>query len=236
MRRPQLVPLVLAAAVAATAAGCSLVGDPGPPTTQSRTIEDTVTGVELHTSGDVVITTGREAALSITAGSNVIDSLTSGVQGDVLVLGTRGVVGNLGQVDYELALPSVEELTVSGSGTITVKEIDGARLEVTVSGSGAVRADGVNVTDVGATVSGSGSVEIAGKAETLRAVVSGSGRIAGYGLAALDAEVEVSGSGRAEVDAEQSLDARVSGSGEIRYTGSAAVKSQVSGSGSVSPR
>ncbi len=235
MKRSLAIP-VLVSLAGALLAGCTLIGDPGPPTTESRTISDDVTGVELRTSGDVTITTGREAALSITAGSNVIDLLTSDVQSGVLVLATRGIVANLGQVDYEIALPAVEELTVSGSGAITVKEIDGTRLEITVSGSGAVRADGIGTTSVDATVSGSGSVELAGKTEALRVVVSGSGRVAGYDLAALDAEVTVSGSGRAEVDAAQSLDARVSGSGEIRYTGSAAVKSEVSGSGDVSPR
>src|SRR5690625_6542102 len=58
--------------------GCSQAYT-GPSTTQEREIE-TVSVVELDTSGELNVVTGDHAALTVTAGENVIDRLTSEVE------------------------------------------------------------------------------------------------------------------------------------------------------------
>jgi len=224
-------------AVAVLLTGCSLgsfARDPGPPRTEERTIE-AVTEVELATSGELTLTAGDTPSLRITAGAAVAGELTSEVRGDRLVLDTDGSVGNLGEVSYELVLPDVRVLQVSGSGDVRASSLRGLA-EVLLDGSGNVRIEGLETDELTVELSGSGTVTLDGRAGRQRVALDGSGDYRAAELDSDDAEVSVSGSGSADVTVRGSLDAEVSGSGSITHGGGADVTSDVSGSGSVSER
>lgn len=64
--------------------------------------------MSLQTSGDLTITTGGEPALTMTAGQDVIDRLTSEVRDGVLVTRTPGA-----------AIRGSGPITHSGGATVT---------------------------------------------------------------------------------------------------------------------
>jgi len=232
--RSRILALVTASAlVALSLAGCRPAFVTGPLASVSPEIAD-VTAVELDTNGDVVITEG-EPSLTITAPEGVIGRLTADVVAGTLVLGrTGGPMPVIGRVTYQLTVPSLEAITVNGSGDVR-STVSADTLRIEIEGSGDVEVTGIASTDVRVEVSGSGDVELSGTAESLTVELEGSGEIDASGLVVRDAVVEVTGSGDVDVHATETLRAEVSGSGDIRYSGSPDVDSRVTGSGDIEP-
>jgi putative autotransporter adhesin-like protein len=111
-------------------------------------------------------------------------------------------------------VPTLDALTLSGSGNVVVSGIDAERLTVSLPGSG--------------TLTGSGT------ARGLDVTVSGSGTVQFARLVANDARALVSGSGSIFVTATQTLDASVTGSGAIVYAGHPQeVTKSVTGNGAI---
>ena len=212
MRRT-LLPLV-----AVLLGGCGLssfAGDPGPTRSADREIT-AVSEVELATSGDLTLTTGPTPSLRITAGRDVLPHLTSEVHDDRLVLGTKGSVGSLGEVRYELVLPAAHAVELSGSGSIS--------------------ADGLDVDALTVALSGSGTITLSGRAGRQTVEIDGSGDYSAAALDSRDAEVTVAGSGTADVQVTGTLKAVIEGSGTITHGGGARVHTDIEGSGTVEER
>ncbi|WP_448626156.1 head GIN domain-containing protein [Geodermatophilus sp. URMC 64] len=207
---------VAAAVVLLTGCGLtSFTGDPGPARSEDRPVE-AVSGVELATSGELVLTTGDTPSLRITAGENVLDQLTSEVRDGRLVLDAERSVGDLGDVRYELVMPAAATLEVSGSGTL--------------------RAEGLDVDELRVRLSGSGTVTLDGRAGRQVVEVDGSGQYDARQLDSKVADVTISGSGSADVEVSDFLVAVVTGSGTVTYGGGPEVERHVDGSGSVEER
>jgi len=183
---------------------------------ESRTVP-AFGSVDLAGSNNVVIRVGGEQSVQVYGDDNLIDRVTTNVDATTLVIGNRpGSYSTNSPMRVEVSVPSLSELTLSGSGTVMVSGVEGPRLTVTISGSGVVRANGTT-EQLDATVSGSGQAELGGvEASAVRAVVSGSGEIV--------------------VTATESLDASVPGSGSIMYSGNPSdVTKSVTGSGVIIP-
>jgi hypothetical protein len=231
MRRT-LLPLL-----AVLLAGCGLpsfAGDPGPTRSEDRDIP-AVSEVELSTSGDLTLTTGSTPSLRITAGRDVLPHLTSEVHDDRLVLGTKGSVGTLGEVRYELVLPAAHAVELSGSGGISAAS-PSALTGIELSGSGEVRAEGLDVDTLTVDLSGSGTVTLTGRAGRQTVEIDGSGDYSAAELDSTDAEVTVAGSGTADVQVTGTLKAVIEGSGTITHGGGAGVETDIEGSGTVEER
>jgi Putative auto-transporter adhesin, head GIN domain len=227
-------PLPAAVLLLTAATGCSMFADPGPATTQDRTVA-AVTGVRLETSGDLSIGPGAAPRLTVTAGSEVIDRLTSDVQDGVLVLDVDGRVVDMGDVHYTLTLPRLDSLVVNGSGDVEAGSVPAGALAIEVNGSGDVELGGVAVDQLQVALTGSGNLETQGSAAAQDVRVQGSGDYDGSSLDSRQATVTVSGSGDADVRVTGTLTAVISGSGDIEHTGGAEVSSTVQGSGEVVP-
>ena len=194
----------------------NVVQGSGVEATQSRTVP-AFGSVELAGSNDVTISVGDKQSVQVYADDNLIDRVTTAVNGATLVIGDKpGSYTTDSPMRVEVSVPSLSELTLSGSGTITVSGVEGKRFTVTIPGSGVVRASGTTER-LDAAISGSGQAELGGlEASAVRAVVSGSGQII--------------------VTATKSLDASVPGSGSIVYGGNPSdVHKSVTGSGEVIP-
>jgi hypothetical protein len=97
--------------------------------------------------------------------------------------------------------------------------ITGATLnDVSVSGSGSVRLGTLRQSDLEVHISGSGSVYADGQINRLDAHVSGSGNARLDGMRAQDGRFSVSGSGGIVVTAVERVDVSVSGSGNVRIS------------------
>lgn len=225
----------------------------GPSTTQERTIE-AVSAVELDTSGTLNVTQGEQIALTVTAGENVIDRLTSEVDAGVLHLGVEGEpLAWSGDIRYELTVPTLDMVTVLGSGTAEADFTGAAEPVVLVKGSGSVQATGImaetvsitldgsgsislediEVQDLMAQTNGSGEISVSGTTVAQSAEIRGSGDYRAQDLQSTDARIVMRGSGMAAASVSGTLDAVIDGSGEIRYSGDPEVREEISGSGSI---
>ena len=173
--------------------------------------------VELAGSNNVTIQVGGGQSVVVHADDNLVDRVTTHVSGGRLVIGNAG--GNFTTqrpMLVEITVPAVNELALSGSGTIAAADVDATALAITLSGSGLVNASG-SVDRLDVSLDGSADVQL-------------------QDLVARDVRAVVNGTGRVHVHATESLDASVPGSGAVMYTGNPAhVKQSVTGVGSVTP-
>jgi len=232
--RPRTTLLFLPAVVGLLAlAGCGALADAGSQTTVQRTI-DGVTAVDLQTSGDLTVTTGDAPGLTITAGANQLDYLTSEVTGGTLQLDSKANMPGGGRITYALVVPSLTNIDLSGSGSASGDGVLRGDSTVTLSGSGDITLTGLQVPSVAVALSGSGKVTLSGSTESQQIDIGGSGDYNGKDLTAGDTGIEVTGSGDASVTISGSLQVSISGSGNVTYFGSPTqVEKSVSGSGSV---
>ena len=175
-------------------------------------------GVELAGSNEVTIRVGGEQSVVVHADDNLLDRVTTRVRDGKLVIGNdAGGFTTRNPIRVDVTVPAVDELALSGSGTIDVEGIDADALAIALSGSGAVRASG--------------------RAQRVDVELNGSGDVRLQDLVAQDVHAKMSGTGRIAVNATDSLDAIVPGTGSIVYTGNPpSVRKSVSGIGSVSVR
>lgn len=186
----------------------------GVPGTQARDVA-AFTSVELAGSNNVVIRVGGKQSVVVKADENLIHRVTTEVQsGKLVIANTPGSLTTKSPMSVEVSVPTLNALTLAGSGNIVVNSIETKSLKVALPGSGTLTASGT-ATRLDVTVSGSGTVQFTR-------------------LVAKDVRAGVSGSGSIFVTATKSLDASVSGSGAILYTGSPHdVTKSVTGNGAI---
>jgi hypothetical protein len=208
-----------AAGLILLAAGCALdaVRGSGTVATETRDVSD-FTAVTLSGSGRLIVEPGAAESLEITADDNLLPLLTSEVKGGRLHLGVqRGTsIRPSKEIVYRVMVKSLEEVDLSGSGSVELKDVKGKRLKVGLSGSGGLTA--------------------AGEVERLDLHISGSGKAKTENLKAKEVTVSISGSGGVGVAAGEALNVTVSGSGSVEYVGDPKVTQRISGSGSVRKR
>jgi hypothetical protein len=170
--------------------------------------------LDLAGSNNVIVHTGGKQSVVVHADDNLIDTVTTQVHGDRLVIGTAGSFTTKSPMHVDVTVPSLGALVLSGNGNLIADGIDVRTLKVTLAGNGVVRASGT--------------------AARLDISLKGSGDVQLGQLVARDAHAVVDASGRIAVNATNSLDAAVRGSGLILYSGSPAhVTKTVTGSGAI---
>lgn len=196
--------------------GSGTVHGSGHAAAQTRSV-GAFTGVDLAGSNIVSITVGSPKSVVVHADDNLLDKVTTRVQGGRLVVGqTPGSFSTKAPMRVDVTTPTLGTVVLSGSGIVTVSGVTGQLLKVDLPGSGIVRATGT-VARLDVSVDGSGDAEL-------------------RDLTATAAHATVGGSGRVLVTATDSLDASIAGSGAIMYAGSPAhVTTHVTGSGAVVP-
>jgi hypothetical protein len=171
--------------------------------------------LELAGSNIVSVRVGGKQSVIVRADDNLLSHVTTEVQGGTLVIGnTPGSFTTKSPMSVHVSVPALESLELTGSGIVSVDDLEAARFAVALPGSGVVRASGT-ATRLDVTLAGSGDAQLAR-------------------LVAREVSATVSGSGRILVTATESLDAAVPGSGAIVYGGDPAhVTTNVTGSGAV---
>lgn len=134
-----------------------------------------------------------------------------------LQIGTTGSLFTRQKIEVVIKSPSLDMVSVTGSGTLSAVDI--------------------KTDELIARVSGSGDLSLSGEVSTLNASCSGSGDLVARDIKADIVAVTVTGSGDAEVFAQTSIAAKVSGSGDLDIYGHPLLRNvSVQGSGSVSYR
>ena len=186
----------------------------GVAATQVRSV-DAFSSLDLDGGNNVVIHIGAAQSVVVKGDDNLLARVTTEVQSGKLVIGnTPGRMSSKTPMSVEVSVPSLDTLTLSGSGNIIVSGVDAESFTVSLPGSGTLTASGTT-SRLDVTVDGSGTVQFSR-------------------LVAADVKATIEGSGSIFVSATKSLDALVSGTGSILYAGNPQqVTKSVTGTGSI---
>jgi len=188
----------------------------GVAATQARSLPR-FTGLDLAGANNVVVRVGGRQSVVVHADRNLLGRVTTEVRSRRLVIGTTpGSLNARAPMYVTVSVPSLDHLTLSGAGNISVSGIDSRSLTVALPGSG--------------------TIHVAGTTAKLRVTISGEGTALLRELIARDAKAVLDGDGTIMLTVTHDLGARVSGTGAVLYGGSPArVTQAVTGSGTISP-
>jgi hypothetical protein len=252
MRANSFAAMLVASALFSASCGfADAVRGNGKIETERRDVS-AFTSVSVSGSGTLRVHEGSRK-VEIIADSNILPYITTEVSGGVLKIGFKPLtsITRATKMEYDVTVPSLEGVHLSGSGDAYVDAFSGDRFSASISGSGGVKADldydsielsasgsgGYDVElatkSLSASCSGSGKFYLKGAADKAGFAISGSGSVMARNLSAKKADVRVVGSGSVEIRAADELKAALSGSGDVRYWGNPKVDSRVAGSGRV---
>jgi hypothetical protein len=217
---------------------------------------DVATVAALEVSGplEVNVRVGAAPALEVEADSNLLPLIRSEVSGGTLRLWIEGNVRSEHSLRVNYSVPQLTQIRSTGSGHLTVSELNGAPLAINKTGSGAVQLSGrvgslevqqtgsgqLNATalqsgNANLTVTGSGRLSVGQlRADTVTINVTGSGTLQASGVAD-SVNVHVHGSGGADLAGltSQQADLSTTGSGDITAIAQRSLVAQGSGSGRI---
>ncbi len=216
--------------------GCEL----GSCTKGEGSIERTVRPVEpframvLNSSIDVRLTPGTTQTMEIEAQTNLVELVKAEVNDGILTISVEDCFRTDGPFLVHLTTPSLETITIQGSGDIQgTGPMHADAMDLRVQGSGDMRLE-IMAERLKATVQGSGDVFLSGAVGVLETRVQGSGDVRATELAAQDVKASIMGSGDIAVQCNGVLEASVMGSGDITYRGTpTGVLQNIKGSGSI---
>lgn len=236
---PSAIHLALFCTVVAIGAGCHAAGTvvgSGHVVSETRAVRD-FHGVELSSSGDVIVTQGDTEGLVVEAEDNILPLLATAVGKDgILHLGFKehaGSVSTSKTIVFKVAAKTMDAFSIGGSGSIKSASLTTDHLNIEVPGSGDVAVAALKANAVKAGIDGSGSITLIGEVHTQRLTCDGSGKYLARDLKTADTTVEINGSGTAEVSADGSLTVQINGSGDVGYGGNPKLKKQLNGSGQI---
>lgn len=215
-----------------------------------------IKSVRLANQGDVFIELGQEEELVIEAEDNLLEYITSELNGSQLVLRTRPGVNlrNSAPIRYYLTVTELEELSVSSSGDIDAPRFETTDFRIEVSSSGDVKLDELDVERLRVNISSSGDVAIGnlyaetidlnisssgslnvlgGQVDEQEITISSSGDYSARDLSSRVANVRISSSGSATLRVSDRIDASLSSSGDLYYLGSPSLNARQTSSGEV---
>lgn len=208
-------------------------------TDDARPLERKVSKIELNAPVDLEVRYGPQPGLVVRGEERLLQNIETVASGDTLRIGTRGLLLRHRQpLEVEVTLPTLEALSVDGSGDTRVNGFSGDRIGVTLNGSGSVQFNGRyrearaalhgsgdlsldagNSDSIEAELMGSGAMRLAGATRHFRLASSGSGTLDAQRLRAEQAQLRQTGSGNASVTVRDAVVASVSGSGDIEVHG-----------------
>jgi hypothetical protein len=208
-------------------------------TTERRPLDRPVAKVDLTGPVNLTLRQGPTPALEVRGEQRVLANIDTTVDGDMLHIGPRGILlRHRTPIEVTVTLPSLESLSINGSGEHMASGFAGDHLDLALDGSGSLRFNG-RYREIMAAIHGSGDLELTGgMSDTVDAAVIGTGRLTLVGSTrALHAELRGSGdldarhlradevdlaqqgSGDCAVYARKRLHAELAGSGEARVFG-----------------
>ena len=212
--------------------------------------------IDNSTSCNIIYRKADTASILITAEQNILDHIVTEVCNHKLEIRIRplGIILDYSKrPEITVTSPSLNEVNLSGSGSLSADEMSGTSVSARVSGSGNIEVNRINCTDLSAMVSGSGdialkvaectysdistsgsgTISVTGQCDKENARISGSGKIDGRNFLTNSATMSISGSGNIYGNVKDYLKATISGSGDIYLYGNPQIDQKRSGSGKI---
>ena len=224
---------------------------------ETRKIDARITSVDLEGPIDLTLRQGAIASLTVRGEKRLLANVETIQSGDTLEIATKGMLlHHRNPLQVVLVLPSLESVSINGSGASTVNGFIGDKADVQLHGSGNLKFNG-RYREVSAGIHGSGEVElngggsekvvvevvgsgqmtVVGSTDEFKAEQTGSGDLNARHLAAKDANIELMGSGTSIVQASEAAAISLRGSGDVTVYGGPSQRSvSRTGSGEVTFR
>lgn len=145
------------------------------------------------------VTVQKGYSVVVEADDNLLTHITTEVDGDTLVIGTRDSISSRSDIKVTISLPELSALDLSGASAAAVTGANGEELNITASGAS--------------------KVKINGQAKELHADASGASNIDAESLPVENAEAEASGASTITVNALGRADLNASGASTVIYVG-----------------
>lgn len=155
--------------------------------------------IELEGPADLEVSVGPAESIEVEADDNLLDLITTDLDGGTLRIGTRGSFRTRITPVVRVTVRELERLKLRGSGDARIAGVEAGRLDLVLEGSGDIEAEG--------------------RAETVSADLYGSGNIELGRLAAPAFEVSLYGTGDVRLHSTGTLSAAVYGTGRVEYSG-----------------
>lgn len=197
--------------------------------------------VRLDGAGRLVITQGKTEALEIEAEDNIIDELTSEVQGQTLVLGFQdqpwrtSVIPTQG-ITYTLTVIDLAGITFNGAGDLEMESLDTDALELGINGAGQIDLNQLSADSLTVKIIGTGTISIGGQVSSQTVTIDGAGNYQAGDLQTRSTEINIAGLGNGTVWATETLDITIDGSGSLNYYGTPKVTQEINGLGDINNR
>lgn len=209
----------------------------GEVVTETRIISD-FSKLQLDGVGQLIITQGSSESLEIQAEDNILEQLTSEVQGDTLVLGFeegswRSQIIPTKTIIFTLSVVDLTEITLNGAGHLNLSALETSSLKLEINGAGEIQIEELNADQLVVNISGAGSISISGEVTSQDITIDGAGSYHVEDLLSQSALVEIAGLGSGKVWAEQMLTISIDGGGSVEYYGSPTISQDVSGIGDI---
>lgn len=231
----RLCTVILFALIVMFLSSCEKVTGDGPLVTQQRSISN-FSGIDLRCSSNISFVQSNDYKVEVSAQQNIQEVLITEVVNHMLVIRYKNNVRVRSHDPVTLLIsgPEFNSLRISGSGNIVCGgHLTSPNMDLDISGSGGITIPDINTSKVDANISGSGNISMMGEATDEELKISGSGNIDLLNLICQRATITISGSGDTRVNASQNLDIHISGSGSVYYKGTPVINTHTSGSGKV---
>jgi hypothetical protein len=199
------------------------------------------TEISVRNNANVILLQGQDQAVTATAREETIGKLIVEVKDRSLIIRYPTNTWfdsrwDPGEVTINVTMPQIDDLSVSGSGSITAGSLIYSRIiDCLVSGSGFISLVNLKSEKITSRLSGTGHLQLAGEEAVaeLKLTLSGPGGVKTSGIKARNVNVLISGSGSCTVHAIENLNCKIAGSGSVTYYGNPAIETTIVGSGTV---
>jgi Putative auto-transporter adhesin, head GIN domain len=173
--------------------------------------------INLKGHFNVILTCQKPQEVVVKADDNIIPLITAEVQDDTLFVESKSSFSTTQPPTLLLSVLDMHFVLTSGSGTLSLNNVDTEKLDIEIIGSMDLTADG--------------------KVKNGKIIIAGSGNVHASNLKMDNASVQISGSGNVDVFATEQVDATIYGTGNILHSGDPKkVKPNVFGIGKVENR
>ncbi len=160
---------------------------------------DNFSSIELSCPADVIYKVAECSTMKIEGPSNVLPLLCTIVKNNVLYIDIEQPVNLVGPLKLEISSPMLLEVTVNGSGSMSLQNVESSSFN--------------------ATLNGSGNIDIQGNIQKINIDIQGSGNVKAYKTCVNSAHISVVGSGNAKMYVTNTVQAKVVGPGCIKVKG-----------------
>ncbi|TRW27449.1 DUF2807 domain-containing protein [Flavobacterium zepuense] len=178
----------------------------------------------LSTNGpfEIILKEGISGKIIIEAPENITDYIITAVTNNTLDISIKeGLIfkpSNKNKVIVHVPFKALNEISLSGSGSIISEKTLASNVKIFLNGSGNINLR-LHSPKTEAIVTGAGHIELTGSSDNFTCFVTGSGSINAKELDSNNVNAAVKGSGNLKVLCNKAIKGRISGSGTIAFTG-----------------